>query len=179
MDIENHKLHPMEVYERELNDEQLYWVGLVQWLKWRWAWDGLRVLGFLLLLVRVVDAYGVNTWGAYGGDMPMWLALAPFLLLDGVALKVLVQSRYYPLFQGEDMSLKLYTVLAGFPCGTVFKILAIVEYDGDVNVQASAYWYDHSPTFSFASRRCGVVLLGRVDHACVAAVLNSQWSPPP
>eukprot|EP00038_Savillea_parva_P020103 m.30413 g.30413 ORF g.30413 m.30413 type:complete len:623 (+) comp4706_c0_seq1:73-1941(+) len=140
MDIENHKLHPMEVYERELNDEQLYWVGLVQWLKWRWAWDGLRVLGFLLLLVRVVDAYGVNTWGAYGGDMPMWLALAPFLLLDGVALKVLVQSRYYPLFQGEDMSLKFYTVLAGFPCGTVFKILAIVEYDGDVNVQASAYW---------------------------------------
>lgn len=130
----------MEIYEKELSEVELYWVALLQWLKWRWLWDGLRVIGFLLLMMKVVDEYGATQWGVLGVYVPMWLVVTPFLLLDALGMYILYQSREFPLFRSEVVTVSVYNNLAGFPIGTAFKIMVIVDYESDTKVDASAYW---------------------------------------
>jgi hypothetical protein len=121
----------MSVYVREMTEYQLYWLALVQWIKWRWAWDALRALGELLLMMKLVHVHGATGgWDDLGQNLPWWVALLPFFVLDFVALVPLARQRVYPLFRSEEVSLKLFTVLAGFPIGTAFKMLVCFQLDG-------------------------------------------------
>lgn len=121
----------MAIYVREMTEDQLYWLAAVQWIKWRWAWDALRALGELLLMMRLIQEHGATGgWGDFGRDMPWWVALMPFFVLDLVALVPLARKNSYPLFRSEEVSLKTYTILAGFPIGTTFKMLVCFQLDG-------------------------------------------------
>lgn len=124
------KITAAEIYLSTFDDFELHWVSLLVWLKWRWAFDGLRILGEALIALKIADIYGFTRWGIAGVDMPWWCAFAPLFVLDFVVVVVIYQARSFPLYFGENTLVKVYACLGGFPFGTIFKILICIRFDG-------------------------------------------------
>ena len=120
---------------------ELHWVSLLVWLKWRSAFDVLRVLGEALLLLKLIDLYGITEWTDLTGLRLDWtLVMVPFFLLDLWTIQVLRQHAQYPLYFGEHQLVRVYALMGGFPFGTMFKILICLKYDGGVAVPDGLFW---------------------------------------
>eukprot|EP00041_Stephanoeca_diplocostata_P024720 m.634347 g.634347 ORF g.634347 m.634347 type:complete len:342 (-) comp22581_c0_seq31:4217-5242(-) len=137
----------MEIFMEQFTDAELYWLATLRWLKWRWLWDVLRVVGEFLVFFKLLHMYGVDNYNMTG-DISWYFVLLPFFLMDGVACGVLWQSRSYPLFYCEEYMFKAYCLFAGFPLGSAFKILLVVELESSHGVHES--WFFSIVTAQFS-----------------------------
>lgn len=141
----------MEIFVQRFTDAELYWLATLRWLKWRWIWDVLRIVGEVLLVFKLLHMYGVDDYNMTG-DISWYFVLLPFFLMDGVACAILWQSRSYPLFFCEEYMFKAYCLFAGFPLGSAFKIFLLVALESSHGIHES--WF-----FSIVTVQYSVFLL--------------------
>eukprot|EP00039_Didymoeca_costata_P014347 m.230476 g.230476 ORF g.230476 m.230476 type:complete len:512 (-) comp16000_c0_seq5:3716-5251(-) len=134
-------------------DERM-WFDAFKWIKWRWVFDGLMFFGTLLIIAKLVEFRGplsnVREWH--------WgIILTPYFLLDCIVLYgIWMHSKFCRVFFSEKFFLGLYTILLGFPMGTILKILVVIQLETSTNINKN--WFYILPLVSISFALVSVVM---------------------